>query len=149
MRHLMLARRYLLHHEQHQAHETESIAKILEYDGRSDNETIIRLDAGQERVYQERYVETTTKRKQYLSQSLGRDIISAEQRAQHERRRPKRTVIQTDLLLRKPQSLIGNRSFQEQRYDLYHETLGKTIQYDETDIPHDILLRKELLEDQP
>ena len=34
-------------------------------------------------------------------------------------------------------------------YDLYHETLGKTIQYDETDIPHDILLRKELLEDQP
>lgn len=145
----MLARRYLLHHEQHQAHETESIAKILEYDGRSDNETIIRLDAGQERVYQERYVETTTKRKQYLSQSLGRDIISAEQRAQHERRRPKRTVIQTDLLLRKPQSLIGNRSFQEQRYDLYHETLGKTIQYDETDIPHDILLRKELLEDQP
>lgn len=112
----MLARRYLLHHEQHQAHETESIAKILEYDGRSDNETIIRLDAGQERVYQERYVETTTKRKQYLSQSLGRDIISAEQRAQHERRRPKRTVIQTDLLLRKPQSLIGNRSFDLQSY---------------------------------
>lgn len=52
MRHLMLARSYLLHHKQHQAHETESIAKILEYDGGSDNETIIRLETRQERVYQ-------------------------------------------------------------------------------------------------
>lgn len=48
----MLARSYLLHHKQHQAHETESIAKILEYDGGSDNETIIRLETRQERVYQ-------------------------------------------------------------------------------------------------
>ena len=116
MRHLMLARSYLLHHKQHQAHETESIAKILEYDGGSDNETIIRLETRQERVYQKRYVEATTKRKQYLSQSLSRDIISTEQRAQYERRRPKRTVIQTDLLLRKSQSLIGYRSFDRQSY---------------------------------
>ena len=96
----MLARSYLLHHKQHQAHETESIAKILEYDGGSDNETIIRLETRQERVYKKRYIETTTKRKQYLSQSLGRDLISTKQRTQHERRRPKRTIIQTNFLLR-------------------------------------------------
>ena len=32
----MLDSSYSLHHKQHQAHETESIAKILEYDGGSD-----------------------------------------------------------------------------------------------------------------
>ena len=55
--HLVLARRYLLHHEERQTHETEAIAEVLQRDGASDEPETLRLVEGKERVGDEGQVE--------------------------------------------------------------------------------------------
>ena len=90
----MLARSYLLHHKQHQAHETESIAKILEYDGGSDNETIIRLETRQERVYNPQIqISAESETKRSIFREKDKTKRSKKESAQHSKSRNKSFVM--------------------------------------------------------
>jgi hypothetical protein len=149
VRHLMFARRDLLHHEQRQSREPEPVAEILHHDATPDEPQALRLIEGQERVGHKRQVEHQCQREQRLVQSSPRNVIARQDGAHHEGRGPESAVAKSDLLFRQPQSLLASRCLQEERHNLHHETLRKAVKDDEADVVDDMPLVEKLRKDAP
>ena len=88
MRHLMLARSHLLHHEQRQTHEAETVTEVLQYNRPTNQQPAFRLIDSQQRICHKRQIEKAAQREQCFPQSAMRNVITRQQRAQHKSRRP-------------------------------------------------------------
>ncbi len=143
VRHLVLARRDLLHHEQRQSDEAEAISEVLDGDGATDEERAVRLVNRQQRIDREREVEHAAEREQGFFQSVVRDVIAGEERTEHERRRAEAAVVQSDFLLRQSEPAGFGRRLEEERDDFHHQSFGKAVEDDEDNIQPDVFLLEE------
>lgn len=142
--HLVPARRYLLHHEERQTDEAEAVAEVFHDDTAADQPQALGLVDGKQRVGDKGDVEHQGEREKALLQPPPGDVVAGENRTDDERRSTEGAVAQADFLLAQSQSLLGTRCLEEERDDLHHESLGKAVEDDETDIIYNVSLPEEI-----
>ena len=122
----------------------ETIAKILQYDTSANQKHRRRLHPCEICVDQERKVENAHKGEKRLPEAAVRDVISRQQGAEHECRRPERAVENAYLLFRKAEPPVSPGGFEEKRDNLHHESFTETVEDYEKDIPADVFLGEEV-----
>ena len=144
MSHLVFARSNLLHHEQSQTYEAETIAEVLQYDTATDEPETFGLVDGKQSVCHKRKVEHTAQREQRLLQSAMSHIIAGKYTTDDKGSSTERTVAQSDFLLRQSQTLVGAVGLEEEGHYLHYKSLGKAIEDDEEYIIYNVALAEEV-----
>ena len=145
--HLVFAGSYLLHHEECEADEAESVAEVLEHDTAADEPQAFGLIDGEEGVGYEREVEHDGQREERLLQSAVCDVVACEYGTDDEGGCSERAVAQSDFLLGESEALAGARGFEEEGHDLHDEAFGEAVEDDEEDIIYNVFFLEELHED--
>ena len=145
----MLARRYLLHHEERQSDKAESIAEVFQRDGRPNKHDTRRLVDGEEGVGHEGQVEHQGELEETLLQSAMGDIVARQDASDDEGGCSERAVAEADLLLAQSQALLRAWCLEEERHDLHHESLAEAIEDDEEQVIDDMILLEEVGKDVP
>src|SRR3712207_289281 len=81
MAHLVLAGRYLLHHEEGQAYEAEAITEVFEHDTAAYEHEALGLVKGQQGVGHEGKVEHQGQRKEAFLQSPACDVVAGDRKS--------------------------------------------------------------------
>ena len=134
MRHLVLARSYLLHHKQRKPHKAEAVTEILQHDGTANQHAALRLIYRQQGICHKRQVKDAAQGEQRFPQSAVRYVITGQQRAQHKGGSSVSAVIQPYLLLIQSQAARRTFRLQEKGNNLHDETFGKAIENDKGNI---------------
>ena len=145
----MLARCYLLHHEERQSDEAEAIAEVLQGDSAPDDNQARGLIVGQERVGHKGQVEYQGQLEQALLQAFVGDVVAGEDAAHHEGGGAEGAVAEAYLLLAHAQSLHRPRCLEEEGHNLHHEALAEPVEDDEGDVVPDMAFLEEFREHSP
>ena len=140
----MLARCNLLHHEECQTNEAEAVAEVFENDTATDEPKAARLIDSEQGVGNERKVEYAAEREERLLQAAVCNVVACKHTADNESCCAEGAVAQADFLLCESETAVRNVGFKEQRYDLHHEALCKTIEDDEADIISNVFFAEEV-----
>ena len=144
MCHLVLARRNLLHHEECKTNEAETVAEVFENDTATDEPETARLIDSEQCVSNERKVEHAAEREERLLQAAVCNVVACKHTADNEGCCAEGAVAQADFLLCESETAACNVGFKEQRHNLHHEALCKTIEDDEEYIIKNVFFAEEI-----
>ena len=144
MRHLVLARSYLLHHEEREAHKAKTVAEVFSHNATGYHPTGGGLQESKERVDHKGEVERAAQVEQGAAQTKGADVVAGQDGTYHKGDGAECAVVQADGVHVKSQAAFGNGRLQEERNNLHDKALGKAVQDNEENVVGDVLLAEEV-----